>query len=111
MTDPSTLRGDRRSTARRACHLVVRYRAGAGWHPATAVDLSARGCRIRVGEPLEHGSRVELAFARPGPRPEEVHVEGQVTWCRPEGLSHQAGLHFPDPPEAIEALLAPLSEP
>jgi hypothetical protein len=111
MTDPSTLRGDRRSVARRACRLIVRYRTAGPWHPATAVDVSARGCRLRVGEPLERGASVDLAFARPGPASEDVRVQGKVTWCRPEGLSHQAGLHFPEPFETIEALLAPVSEP
>jgi hypothetical protein len=103
---------DRRSSTRRACRLVVRYRTDGSWRPATAVDLSERGCRLRIGEDLPRGAVVRVAFARPeaeGQAPAEVQGTGAVIWCRLEGLSHQAGVHFTEPPPDVEELLAPLA--
>ena len=45
-------RNNRRLLARHACTLTVQYRSELGWHPATAMDLSRNGCRLRVGEHL-----------------------------------------------------------
>jgi hypothetical protein len=95
---------DRRSSTRRACLLGARYKMGSAWHPATLVDLSARGCRLRVGEDLPRGAsvRVELS-ARGAAAPTDL--AGTVMWCRLEGLSHQAGVHFEDAPEDLMDLL------
>jgi PilZ domain-containing protein len=95
---------DRRSTTRRACLLGARYRVASSWHPAALVDLSARGCRLRVGEDLPRGAavRVELSPRSPG---KPVELTGSVVWCRLEGLSHQAGVHFDQPPDDLMDLL------
>lgn len=93
---------DRRSSTRRACLLVVRYRRGAAWRPATAVDLSAHGCRLRIGEDLTRGAEIDVVFARPDAAAPEVRVAGRVMWCRLEGLSHQAGVHFTDAPADLQ---------
>jgi hypothetical protein len=67
------------------------------------MDLSTRGCRLRVGEDLPRGGPVSVAFEIEGSPP--VEVDGQVIWCRREGLSHQAGIHFAAAPAALEAIL------
>jgi hypothetical protein len=101
--EPIPPRTNRRLSSRRACRLTVRYRAGAEWRGATAMDLSGRGCRLRVGEDLTRGGPVSVAFEGEGTPP--VEVDGQVIWCRKEGLSYQAGIHFETPPPALEAIL------
>jgi PilZ domain-containing protein len=95
---------DRRSTARRACRLAARYRVGTAWHPATLVDLSARGCRLRIGEDLPRGAAVRVELSARGPA-SPVDLSGSVIWCRLEGLSHQAGVHFDDPPDDLMDML------
>lgn len=106
---PPTPRSNRRLTARRACKLTVRYRSGESWHPATAMDLSHKGCRLRLGEDLARGGEVTVVFETPdagGGAAIEVEIPGQVIWSRREGLSHQAGIHFADAPPALSAILA-----
>jgi PilZ domain len=105
---PPTPRSNRRLTARRACKLTVKYRSGDGWHPATAMDLSHKGCRLRLGEDLARGGEVTVVFETPdtGGAGLEVEIPGQVIWSRREGLSHQAGIHFADPPPALSTILA-----
>ena len=49
-------RSNRRITARKACLLTVRYQANGDWRPATAMDLSPYGCRLRVGEDVPAAS-------------------------------------------------------
>jgi PilZ domain-containing protein len=95
---------DRRASTRRACLLGARYRVGTGWHPATLVDLSARGCRLRIGEDLARNVavRVELSVKDASP---PVELSGIVVWCRLEGLSHQAGVHFDDAPDDLMDML------
>jgi hypothetical protein len=95
---------DRRSSTRRACRLGARYRLAAGWHPATLVDLSARGCRLRIGEDLTRGAAVRVELKAQGAGP-PVDLSGLVVWCRLEGLSHQAGVHFDDAPDDLMGLL------
>jgi PilZ domain len=89
-------RSNRRLTARYACRLNVRYKSGRDWHPATAMDVSPQGCRLRVGEDLERGGDIALSFSRHEDvdAVHAVQVTGVVIWCRFEGLSHQAGIHF-----------------
>jgi PilZ domain len=101
--EPVPPRTNRRLTSRTACRLTVRYRAGTEWRGATAMDLSTRGCRLRVGEDLPRGGAVTVAFEGEGAPP--VEVQGQVIWCRREGLSYQAGIHFATAPDALEAIL------
>jgi len=95
---------DRRRSTRRACLLVARYRVGTGWHPATLVDLSARGCRLRIGEDLARGAAVRVELSPRGASA-PVDLTGSVMWCRLEGLSHQVGVHFDDPPDDLASLL------
>ncbi|MET0553894.1 MAG: PilZ domain-containing protein [Vicinamibacteria bacterium] len=105
---PPTPRSNRRLTARRACKLTVRYKTGEGWHPATAMDLSHKGCRLRLGEDLARGGEVTVVFETPDGSGGglEVEIPGQVIWSRREGLSHQAGIHFAEPPPALSTILA-----
>ena len=95
---------DRRSATRRACLLGARYRVTTAWHPATLVDLSARGCRLRIGEDLPRGAAVRVELKGQGPAA-AVDLTGLVVWCRLEGLSHQAGVHFDDAPGDLMDLL------
>ena len=108
MSETSSTRTNRRLTARHACHLTVRYRLGNDWHPATAMDLSMRGCRLRLGEDLPREGAVAVAFESPRDpegRTLEVEVAGAVIWSRREGLSFQAGIHFQDSPDVLEQIL------
>jgi PilZ domain-containing protein len=108
MDDSAAGGTDRRSAARRACLLGARYRAQSGWHPASLVDLSPRGCRLRIGEDLPRSAAVRVQLSAAGekaPAPVEVEVEGIVVWCRLEGLSYQAGIHFDDAPSDLMDLL------
>ena len=109
MSDATAPRpSNRRLTARRACHLGVTYRISQGWRPATAMDLSNRGCRLRVGEDLARGASVSVLFetpARQGSKPMETEVQGTVIWSRREGLSYQVGLQFDESPDALNDLL------
>jgi hypothetical protein len=105
-------RNNRRITARKACLLTVRYRANGEWRPATAMDLSPYGCRLRVGEDISRGGMVAVAFEAPiadGARSPTVEVPGLVMWARLEGLSYQVGLHFDDPPHGLLEILSFLS--
>jgi hypothetical protein len=102
-------RVNRRASSRRTCHLSVRYRGTGDWRPATAMDVSRQGCRLRTGEDVARGSLLEVSFAPPigGDLP-PVIVPGRVIWCRVEGLSRQVGVHFDGAPAALEDLVAGL---
>ncbi len=98
---------DRRLASRVACHLVVRYRTKGDFRPATALDLSSRGCRLRLGEDLARGQTLIVAVEQPpGPAASRVEMRGTIVWCRPEGLSHQVGVAFTDTPDALLAIIA-----
>jgi hypothetical protein len=110
-TVPST-RSNRRITARKACLLIVRYKVGEDWRPATAMDISPYGCRLRVGEDVPRGADVAVIFETPlrdGARTASVEVPGRAMWGRLEGLSYQVGVHFEEPPDALAEVLAALS--
>lgn len=98
---------NRRGIPRRTCHLTVRYRGDGDWRPATAMDVSRQGCRLRTGEDVARGSLLEVAFPRRigGDLPPLV-VAARVVWCRVEGLSRQAGLHFDAAPADLDDLVA-----
>jgi hypothetical protein len=103
---------NRRVTARRACRLTVRYRAALDWHPATAMDLSNRGCRLRVGEALARGRQLRVLFEVPlrdGASMPSVELRADVIWSRVEGISHQVGLVFDESPPALDDVLAALA--
>jgi PilZ domain len=113
-TDLALARGvNRRLTARVTCQLQAAYRGGVGaWHPATAMDLSRRGCRLRLGEELARGSHASVRFSHVSPNGGGVvvsaEVGGAVMWSRLEGLSYQAGIHFPDDSQSLLELLGTL---
>jgi len=101
-------RTNRRLTARKACRLTVHYRSHDDWHPATAMDLSPNGCRLRLGEDLPRGSGVNVQFEAPlqdGAIALSVEVPGRVMWSRLEGLSYQVGIHFVNRPGALDDIL------
>lgn len=105
-------RSNRRITARKACLLKVSYRADGEWRPATAMDLSPYGCRLRVGEDIERGAAVAVSFEAPiqdGARSASVEVPGRAIWARLEGLSFQVGVHFEDSPMGLLEILSVLS--
>jgi hypothetical protein len=106
MAQASAPKGNRRLAARRACHLVASYQFKGHSHPATAMDLSRRGCRLRLGEQLPRGTRVsivlECAPADCG-EPLRLEAEGSVVWSRLEGLSYQCGIHFLAERDEVEA--------
>ena len=108
-----TTRNNRRITARKACLLTVRYKANGDWRPATAMDLSPYGCRLRVGEDVPRGAAVAVVFETPadegGEAAPAVEVPGRAIWGRLEGLSYQVGVHFEDSPSGLLDILAALS--
>jgi hypothetical protein len=106
--DAARTRSNRRLTSRTACRLTVRYRARGEWRPATALDLSREGCRLRLGEDLARGSGLTMLFEAPlrdGAQALSVEVPGHVIWCRLEGLSHQAGVRFGNSPDELNDIL------
>jgi hypothetical protein len=107
-----TSRSNRRITARKACLLTVRYKANGDWRPATAMDISPYGCRLRVGEDVPRGAAVAVIFETPprdGAEGTAVEVPGQAIWGRLEGLSFQVGVHFEDSPAGLLEVLSALS--
>lgn len=109
--DQQKRRPNRRLEARHACRLTVRYRSTRDWHPATAMDLSSAGCRLRLGEALRAGSDLTVTLERlltDGAAALSVEVPGVVMWSRPEGLSHQAGVQFRARPEGLDEILGAL---
>lgn len=107
----TTTRSNRRLSARHACRLSVRYRSENDWRPATAMDLSMRGCRLRLGEDLGRGIEVRVVFERlvTDRTPSlEVAAVGSVIWSRREGLSHQVGIRFDDAPDELGEILSAL---
>jgi hypothetical protein len=101
-------RPNRRLEARHACRLTVRYRSKKDWRPATAMDLSASGCRLRVGEDLATGAELTVLLERlvsDGVQGLSVEVPGVVMWSRLEGLSHQAGIQFRGQPDGLHDII------
>lgn len=104
-------RENRRLTARHACLLTVRYRVLKPWHPATVLNLSGQGCRLRLGEDLPLGTALSVLFETPlrdGATTASAEVRGSVSWSRPEGLSRQVGIQFTSDADAVQELLASL---
>lgn len=101
---------NRRSSARHVCQLQVDYNAGRGWRRATALDLSPHGCRLRLGEELARGTPVSVRFTQPTAGGDEIsaQLDGTLIWLRVEGLSYQAGVHFPGGTRELEAIIATL---
>lgn len=107
-TTGSTKRPNRRITARIACRLSVSYAATPGeWRPATAMDLSRLGCRLRTGEDLPRDKKVavRVEFRMADEPVLTVDGVGTVMWTRLEGLSFQTGIQFDSEPEGLSDLL------
>ena len=101
-------RPNRRITARLASRLIVSYAAiDRDWRPATAMDLSRLGCRLRTGEDLERDTKalVRVEYHVENEPPLRVDASGTVIWGRLEGLSYQVGIQFGDEPEGLADLL------
>lgn len=113
MTSETNATSNRRVTARLACQLTVRYRIDKQWHPATVMNLSSHGCRLRLGEDIPWGSEVGLAFEAPlkdGAKALFLEMKGTLIWCRHEGLSFQAGIQFEkESPDELREILAALA--
>src|SRR5688500_2748166 len=78
-----------RLEARHALRFTVRYRSPKDWRPASAMDLSGEGCRLRLGEVLSTGSELTVVLERlvtDGASAVSVEVPGVVMWSRLEGL-------------------------
>ncbi len=104
----SIKRPNRRITARIACRLTIAYATSPGeWRPATAMDLSRLGCRLRTGEDLERDKKVDVRVEfRVADEPAlSVDAVGTVMWSRLEGLSYQTGIQFDGEPEGLSDLL------
>ena len=102
-------RANRRLSARVACRLAVAYSTGQEWHPATGMDLSAHGCRLRLGEDLRRGSTLRVRFEHTVDGEElKAELEGTVIWSRLEGLSYQVGIQFPAEDAGINQILGKL---
>ena len=107
-TTGSIKRPNRRITARIACRLSVSYAATPGeWRPATAMDLSRLGCRLRTGEDLPRDKKVSVReeFRMADEPVLTVDGIGTVMWTRLEGLSYQTGIQFDGEPEGLSDLL------
>lgn len=92
--------------------MTVRYRNKKDWRPATAMDISSVGCRLRLGEDLPTGTELLVTLERPGGEgsaPVSVEVGGVVMWSRLEGLSHQAGIQFRGQPRELDDVLRALA--
>jgi len=109
MDSGASQRMNRRLSARVACRLQVGYLSGSStvWHPATGMDLSNAGCRLRLGEDLSRGSdiRVRIESSEAGDGNLAAELAGHVIWSRLEGLSYQVGIQFTsDDPNLHEML-------
>ena len=105
-------RSNRRLTARMVCQLTVRYRLKKDWHPATAMDLSPNGCRLRLGEDLPRDTHLTVQFehaGRNGSPPVIAEVVGSTIWSRLEGLSFQVGIQFGTGPSDLDRVILALS--
>jgi hypothetical protein len=76
------------------------------------VDVSRKGCRLRVGEKLTRAApvSVRVTHAGAGSRPMSAQVDGTVIWSRVEGLSHQAGIQFSQEAPGLAAIIAGLAQ-
>jgi len=103
-------RANRRLSARIACRLAVSYSTGAEWHPATGMDLSSNGCRMRLGEDIPRGSTLRVRFEHTAADGASLkaEAEGTVIWSRLEGLSYQVGIHFGGEDAGVNQILSTL---
>jgi hypothetical protein len=105
--------GERRRRSRTSCLLVVRCRAAADdWQPASALDLTAAGCRLRVGREPPEGAPLELRFEallHDGAKSSTIEVPARVTWRRPlPGSGAEIGVEFLASPTGLSEILGVL---
>jgi hypothetical protein len=113
MSDLGETHRNRRLSARVACRLAVSYYAGGQWHPATGMDLSNTGCRLRCGEDLGRGASIRVRIDPRTVAGESLRaeLEGRVIWSRLEGLSYQVGIQFTSDDEKLHRIMQLLAEP
>jgi len=107
---------NRRRKPRSACLLVVRYRRRAdetsAWLPASVLDLTDAGCRLRIDEDLAAGTPLLLrleALLRDGVKSATVETPAAVMWCRPQdGSSYELGLELAAAPAELNEILGAL---
>jgi hypothetical protein len=111
-------RTNRRRRSRRACALAVEYRVGraalGGWRPAEVLDLTAVGCRLRIGEPLAKDTKLRLRFAAllaDGAKSASLEAAASVQWTRAASLGRHVGLRFEKAPAGLNGILAALGAP
>ena len=69
--------------------LMAQTRGGPIQLPAQLVDLSVHGCAVRLGLPLDAGTRVRLVMTLGAAR---VPALGEVIWTRPRNRLWVAGV-------------------
>jgi hypothetical protein len=70
------------------------------------MDLSAQGCRLRLGERLQRGQKIRVVLeCVESEKNMHVDVPGEVVWSRLEGISHQVGIRFLKAAPELEVLL------
>ena len=104
---------ERRRAPRSFCLLVVRCRGAAEeWQPASALDITESGCRLRVGQQPAAGARLELRFEallHDGAKSSTIEVPARVTWCRPlQGAAAEIGVEFLAAPTGLSQILGAL---
>lgn len=110
---------DRRRTDRLACMLVVQYRPADAesfpWQPASVLDLTEIGCRLRIAEEFAAGTPLLLRFdalLRDGVKNATLEAAAAVAWCHPRvAASHEVGLRFGGPPAGLSEILSALDSP
>jgi hypothetical protein len=97
---------NRRLSARFACKLAVSYSVGTVWHPATGMDVSTNGCRLRLGEDLTRAASLKVRLEHPSDGGIlRAELDGTVIWSRLEGLSFQVGIQFTSDDPHLHELL------
>ncbi|GIU88140.1 MAG: hypothetical protein KatS3mg009_2655 [Acidimicrobiia bacterium] len=84
-------RDDGRVRLRAPVEVLASARGGPVLLPGLLADLSAGGCAVRVGLPLEPGVRVRLVL---GLGQDHLAVFGQVVWAAPRDRAWVAGVRF-----------------
>src|SRR5687768_7004315 len=105
-------RVDRRRKSRSYCLLVVRYRvrddAAGEWRAASVLDLTERGCRLKVGEQPAPGAELELRFEallHDGVKSATIEAPARVMWCRPGAQSSsEIGVQFAAAPAGLSEI-------
>ena len=84
-------RAEPRVRLRTPVELLASTRCGPVLLPGVLVDLSAAGCALRLGLPLEPGVPVRLVLALGRDR---LPVLGEVIWAKPRERTWVLGIRF-----------------